>query len=328
VHVVLPDSVDDPGRPSGGNRYDRRVCEELARAGWAVHEWAAAGAWPRPSAADRKALHDRLAEVPAGSLVLIDGLVACGVPEVVEPAAERLRMVVLVHLPLAHEGASAADLDPLERRALRAAAAVVATSAGAARHLAEHHGLARVDVAAPGVDPAPLAPGGDGGTQLLCVAAVTRRKGQDLLIAALDTLPELEWACECVGAVVSPPENRNERVHFVGPKAGAELDATYGAADLLVLPSRAETFGMVVTEAIARGIPVLATAVGGVPEALGDAGLLVPPEDVGALAAALRRWLTEPDLRAELRTRARQRRATLPGWDVTARHLIDVLERL
>ena len=75
---------------------------------------------------------------------------------------------------------------------------------------------------------------------------------------------------------------------------------------------------MVVTEALARGVPVLATDVGGVPEALGHGGLLVPPGDPEAFGAALRRWLEDASLRERLRRAARERRATLPGWDDTA----------
>jgi glycosyltransferase involved in cell wall biosynthesis len=88
-----------------------------------------------------------------------------------------------------------------------------------------------------------------------------------------------------------------------------------------VLASRGETYGMVVTEALARGLPVIATAVGGLPEALGQAsdgrrpGLLVPPEDSVALAAALRDWLVDANLRHRLREAARERRSTLSRWD-------------
>jgi glycosyltransferase involved in cell wall biosynthesis len=404
VHVVLPGSIDDPAAPSGGNRYDRRLCDGLL-ALWDVHEIAVAGAWPHPSAAARRALAGALQGVPDGSSVLLDGLVACAVPDVLEPVASRLRLVVLVHLPLGDEiglaPADAAALRALERRALHAAAAVIATSAGAARRLVGLHDLPadRVHTAAPGVDRAPLAAGSPAGGRLLCVAAVTPRKAQDVLLDALAAVVDLAWSCVCVGALDRAPDFAaalseracgwpggeraargwpdgeratsgwpggeratsgwpggeratsgwpggeraaaerpagspdGERVRFVGTRTGAELEATYAAADLLVLPSRAEPYGMVVTEALAHGIPVLATAVDGVPEALGTApdgsvpGVLVPPGDAGALAAAIRRWLTDAAWRARLRASARARRHNLRGWDETIRRVSEVLGR-
>jgi glycosyltransferase involved in cell wall biosynthesis len=332
VHVVLPGGVDDPAAPSGGNRYDRAVCDRLARA-TAVHEIAVPGSWPRPGPAAVRALGAALAELPDGATVLLDGLVACGVPEVLEPHAGRLRAVVLLHLPLGDETglapADAADLAARERRVLHAAAGVVATSAAAARRITALHDLPadRITVAPPGVDPAPVAVPSDAGDRLLCVAAVTPRKGHDVLIGALAQLGDLAWSCVCVGALDRAgflPAERPPGLTFAGPRTGAGLDAAYARADLLVLPSRAETYGMVVTEALARGIPVLATRVDGVPEALGagpdgaEPGELVPPGDPDALAAALRRWLTDPELRRRRRAAALARRAGLRGWDDTA----------
>jgi glycosyltransferase involved in cell wall biosynthesis len=348
LFVVLPGNVDDPATPSGGNRYDRAVCDRLARRR-DVHEIAVNGDWPGPSAAARAAVAGALEELPDGSTVLLDGLVACGIPEVLEPGADRLRLVVLVHLPLGDETglapAEAAGLIASERRTLHAAAAVVVTSEGAARRVIGLHGLppAKVHVAPPGVDAAPLAPGsaaaggsaaddGRPGPALLCVAAVSPRKGQDVLVEALRTVEDLDWSCTCVGSTTRGVPARPGRVRFAGPRTGADLDAAYAAADLLVLPSRAETYGMVVTEALARGIPVLGTRVDGVPEALGAApdgtvpGTLVPPGDPAALAAAIREWLTDADLRRRWRVAARARRETLPDWDDTAGRLAAVLD--
>ncbi|MEU3626362.1 glycosyl transferase [Amycolatopsis coloradensis] len=345
LHVVLPNDIDDPIAPSGGNVYDRRLCDGLAATGVEVHEIAVRGNWPRPGTEARKVLARELAGLPDGSAVLVDGLVACGVPEVIVPAAQRLSIAVLVHLPLADEtGLSpslAAELDRLERETLGAVEAVVATSAWAARRLIEHHDLAphRVHAVPPGVDKAEISSGSLDGTHLVCVANVTPRKGQGLLADALKSLKDLPWSCECVGAIRRETRyverlrrhTLGDRFTLTGPRTGEALEATYAAADLLVLPSRAETYGMVVTEALAHGIPVLATAVDALPDTLGQApdgsvpGLLVPGEDVNALAAALRRWLTEPELRDRLRASARLRRETLTGWDTTARGVAAVL---
>jgi glycosyltransferase involved in cell wall biosynthesis len=122
-------------------------------------------------------------------------------------------------------------------------------------------------------------------------------------------------------------------VLLAGPLARTDLDSAYAGADLLVLPSRGETYGMVVTEALARGLPVVATSVGGVPEAMGAApdgrrpGLLTRPGDASALAGALRAWLTDAGLREHLRGAARARRQTLHRWTVTTRRLSEVLSR-
>ncbi len=301
VHLVRPANVDDPARPSGGNVYDRRIADGLG----AVE-------------------HTSTRTVPDGALVLVDGLLTT--PSLVAEAA-RLRLVVLVHMPL---GPGA----PWERDVLRAAAGVVTTSRWARERLLETYGLdpLLVHVAEPGVDPAPPAPGTRGGGALLCVGAVTPLKGYDVLADALARLGDLTWACRGVGSLevdpafaaglragsgAGPSGRAGAGLRLTGPMSRSELGSTYAAADVLVHASRAETYGMVVTEALAHGLPVVATDVGGVREALGGGGVLVPPDDPPALAGALRRWLTDPGHRAELRAAALRRRAGLTGWDRT-----------
>jgi glycosyltransferase involved in cell wall biosynthesis len=347
VHFIVPEGIDDPARPSGGNTYDRRVCRGLAALGWAVHEHAVPGAWPRAGEAGHAALARAIRRIPDGAVVLLDGLIASTAPETLVPQARRLRQVVLVHMPLGHRPPDGEDgaIRAREREVLAAAAAIVTTSAWSRRRLGELYALPadRVHVTEPGVDAARLAPGSAAGDALLCVASLTPDKGHDVLLDGLAMARDLSWRCECVGSLVRDPafadgvrrRARNsglgDRVHFPGPRTGAELDRAYAAADLLVLASRAETYAMVVTEALARGLPVLATEVGGVTEALGMGedgarpGLLVPPGDPAALGAALRRWLGDVELRARLRRAARERRASLRRWPATASVLADVL---
>lgn len=349
MHIVVPAGIDDPDSPSGGNVYDRRICAGLPAAGRPVRELPVPGAWPCPDAGARGLLARLLDAVPGGADVLLDGLVACGVPDIVTPHGDRVRLTVLVHLPLGDEAgltpATAAAHAARERATLRGVSAVVTTSRWAARRVVETHRIpaGRVHVVAPGAEPAPLAtPARDGG-RLLCVGSITPTKGQDLLVDALARIADLDWACLLVGPLVRDPAHvadvrarigrhgLGDRVRLTGPRTGPALAATYAGTDLLVLPSRAESYGMVVTEALARGVPVLAADVDGVPESLGRApdgrlpGELVPPGDVDALAAALRRWLTGPDRRRAARAAARLRREGLEGWDVTARRLAGVL---
>jgi glycosyltransferase involved in cell wall biosynthesis len=221
----------------------------------------------------------------------------------------------------------------------------VTTSAWSRRRLLELYSLPGdlVHVAEPGVDAAPLSPGTATGEGLLCVAAVIPGKGHDVLLDALATVTDLSWDCLCVGSLDRDPafakslrrqvsdDGIEDRVRFAGPLTGADLDRSYEAADLLVLPSRGETYGMVVTEALARGLPVVATDVGGVAETLGRGtgavlpGLLVPPDDRAALAAALRTWLGDTAVRLSWRRAARERRASLAGWSTTTSVLAGVL---
>jgi glycosyltransferase involved in cell wall biosynthesis len=335
VHVVVPEGVDDPHRPSGGNTYDRRVCDGLGSAAWQVHEHAVAGAWPHPGDASLAKLGAVVAAVPDGSVLLVDGLVASAAPEVLVPAAQRLRVVVLLHMPLQ---------DDAERAVLRAAAVVVATSHWTRRLLAADIGPDRVEVAEPGVDLDEPARGTPSGGELLCVAAVTPAKGYDVLLDALDGIVDLPWRCVCVGSLERDPGFAEQvsrrvlggelagRVQLAGPRAGAGLASSYAAADVLVHPSRAETYGMVVADALARGLPVVASEVGGLPGTLGRVadgcrpGLLVPPGDAGELEVALRRWLEDAELRNRLRERAALRRTTLHGWDETSARVERALE--
>jgi glycosyltransferase involved in cell wall biosynthesis len=347
VHVIVPEGIDDRARPSGGNTYDRRVCQGLAALGWSVHEHAVPGAWPRPAAAAHAALARAVARIPDGAVVLLDGLIASAAPETLVGEAVRLRQVVLVHMPLGHRPPhdEAVVVRAGEREVLAAAVAVVTTSAWARRRLMELYGLPadRVHVAEPGVDAAGLAPGTAAGDALLCVAAVTPGKGHDVLLDGLARSADLSWRCAFVGSLDSDPAfadgvrrrvrdgGLRDRMQFTGPRTGSELDRTYAAADVLVLASHAETYGMVVTEALARGLPVIATEVGGVTEALGHGadgtrpGLLVPPGDPAALGVALRSWLSDAELRGRLRQAARERRASLRGWPATTSRLAGVL---
>jgi glycosyltransferase involved in cell wall biosynthesis len=344
VHVVVPDGIDDPARPSGGNVYDRHLCRELALAGWSVHEHAVPGGWPRADAGSLAALAAVVEPIPDDAVVLLDGLVASTAPDVLVPQARRLRLVVLVHMPLGHH-LDDESAQMRERAVLSVAAAVVTTSGWTRRRLLELYGLPtdRVHVAEPAVDAADLVTGTAGGGALLCVAAVTFDKGHDVLLDGLAATTDLAWHCVCVGSLDRDPAfvaqlrrrsrdgGLGDRVCFAGPRTGADLDRSYAAADLMVLASRAETYGMVVTEALARGLPVIAPEVGGLPEALGHGadgtrpGLLVAPGDPAALAAALRAWLGDAELRRRLRRAARQRRGSLPGWSTTTSAVTGVL---
>ena len=345
VHLVAPGNVEERRHPSGGNAYDLALVAGLRATGRLVALHAVGGAWPTPSAGDLWGLRGVLAALPDRASVLLDGLVACAAPDVVVEAATRLRVVVLVHMPPPPETGTGTGPAPA-RRALAAAAAVVTTSAWTRDRVLALGGLEpdRVHVVLPGVAPAPVADAEPGGRRLLCVASVVPAKGHDLLLDALASVSDLDWGLVCVGDLSRDPQHvlglrrrigrpgMRARVHLTGPLTGLELARAYAASDVHVLATRTEGFGMVLAESLARGVPVIAADVGGVPEAVGTVaggatpGLLVAPDDPDALARALRSWLTSDSLRATLRARARERRTTLPRWEDTAAGVARVLD--
>ena len=346
VHVVVPEGFDNPGQPTGGNIYDRRVCAGLAEVGWEVLVATVAGAWPVPGSGTRADLARIVSAIPDGETVLIDGLIASPTAAQLLPHTGRIRMTVLLHMPLAavldaHHDASA---ERSERAVLRAAAGVVVTSEWTRRQVLTRYAIpaCRVHVAQPGVDRV-SAPARPVRGHLICVGVLSRHKGQDLLVEALADLADRDWHCVLAGSLDRDPDfveqlqtritrlGYGHRVRLSGVLTGAPLSHAYATADLLVAPSRSETYGMTVTEALAHGLPVIATAVGGLPEALGSTadgtrpGQLIPPGDPAALAAALANWLGDERHRHRLRAAARQRRSTLRGWEQTTQEIANAL---
>jgi glycosyltransferase involved in cell wall biosynthesis len=359
VTAVLPSGFQDPLRPSGGNTYDVKLVAGLRRAGWQVTEVTAPDPGPAPSPAALDQLDAALNRIPDGTVVLADGLVTTSAAAAVVPHCTRIALVVLLHLPravaLAGESAAGAATSTIahavaesERQVLAAAAGVITTSRWTASWCGQQPELmnTRLTVAPPGVDPAPLAAGApegsDSGPNLLFLGRISTHKGIDVLVRALGLLADLPWQCWCVGpvddAAVAGGIRRDidrahlsTRVHLTGTLTGTELADRMHATDLLLVPSRFETYGMVITEALVRGIPVVATDVGGIGEALGAdpnghvPGALIPPDDPTALAAAVHAWLTGPRQRRSWRETARRRRHELKDWDATARTVSDAL---
>jgi glycosyltransferase involved in cell wall biosynthesis len=345
VHVVVPEGFDNPGQPTGGNIYDRRVCAGLAEAGWEVVAETVAVAWPVPDPGARAQLDRVIAAIPDGEIALIDGLIASPAAAQLLPHAARIRMTVLLHMPLATAlGTQDASAQSSERAVLRAATGVVATSEWTREQILARYEIPafRVHVARPGADPV-AAPARPVRGHLICVGTLGRHKGQDVLVEALAGLRDLDWRCMLAGPLDRDPDfvghlqtritqlGYGRRVRLAGVLTGAELSHAYTTADLLVAPSRSETYGMAVTEALAHGLPVLAAAVGGLPEALSSGadgarpGQLFPSDDPAALAAAIGHWLGDEGYRRRLRAAARQRRPELRGWGHTIREIASAL---
>lgn len=344
VAVVVPGRLETR---TGGYIYDRRMVDELGALGWsvAVHELDDSFPHPAPHALDHAARV--LAAMPDQATVLIDGLAYGAMPDVVAHEAERLRLVALVHHPLAAEGGQSpeilARLKDDETRALAAARLVVVTSRATAVALQEYGvGKDRVRVVEPGTDRAPVAAGSkEGVVALLCVATLTPRKGHATLFRALGRLRHLPWRLTCVGSLDRDRETVAElraflsanaledRVSLVGEADPAAVAEYYNRADVFVLPTEYEGYGMAVAEALARGLPVISTRTGAIPEiAIDGAGLLVQPGDVDAVTEALSTVLTERAVRDRLSRNAVLVRDRLPSWKVACLKMADALERV
>lgn len=331
---------------TGGYVYDRRLMFELRRAGWSLEHLAWGASFPFPDPADLAGAARSLDALPDGSLILVDGLAFGAMPTVAEAEARRLRLVGLIHHPLAYETglthAKQALLLTSERRALHAARAVICTSATTAGILSGKYGIARdrLFVAQPGTDPvssgkAP-ARAFDDVAHLLSVGTVTHRKGHDVLIEALALVADLHWTCTIAGsldrepamaAMISEKIARHglvDRIVLAGEIA--DMSALYRRADIFVLASRYEGYGMAYAEALQHGVPVIGTTAGAVPEVVPpSAGILVQPDDVAALALALRRLIGDHAARRGFAGGARKAASALPRWEETAQRVAAVL---
>jgi glycosyltransferase involved in cell wall biosynthesis len=337
-----------PGRLqtlTGGYGYDRRIVAGLRQRGWPVTVHELDDSFPIPDAGARDEGARVLAAIPDDTLVIVDGLALGALPDEAHLHAERLRLVGLVHHPLAAEtgldASVARRLEDSERRALRHVRRVVVTSEATAEML-DAYGVARsrVTVINPGTDPAPLAEGSTGpDVQLLCVASLIPRKGHDVLFRALASLPCRDWRLTCVGSFERDPVTVDrlrqqlssyalgDRVSFAGEMSGDRLERLYAAADVFVLATLYEGYGMVVAEALARGLPVVGTRTGAIGDLVtADAGVVVEPGNADTLAYALSRVLSDAEYRRHLAQGARNVRALLPTWDESCDALARLLE--
>ncbi|WP_254432100.1 glycosyltransferase family 4 protein [Aquisalimonas sp. 2447] len=345
LHVFVPGSLS---RRTGGTIYDARMISALRDRGENVVVHELDGTFPAADATARRALAASLEAVPDGAVTILDGLALGDSPELVEPHRERLCLLALVHHPLADEHGLDAGLQRRflehERRALAACHGVIVTSAFTGRRVAQLGvPAARVRVAEPGTDPAAPAtgPGPDAPPELLCVASLTPRKGQDVLVGALARLQDLPWHASLVGATDADPAfarrvqqqvaeaGLEQRIHLTGACDGTVLANLYRHATLFVLPSRYEGYGMVLTEALACGLPVISTTGGAIPDTVPDgAARLVPPGDADTLAEALDHWLRDPRARAEAAAAAGTHAASLPDWPQAAMLLAEAINEL
>ncbi len=341
LHWIVPGPLD---QRTGGYIYDRRIVDGLRALGWSIEVHELPGRFPDP---DEEAIRaaDAAVDRIGGDLTVIDGLALLAF----EGQIERLdgRWIALIHHPLSMETGLSADemarLVTIEGTLMHRALGLIVTSPGTRRDLSGFDiDPARVTVVLPGVEPAAPArgTGGEGPRQLLTVGSLTRRKGHLTLLEALAGLMDLDWHLNLVGSAAWDPEHALEieqkvealgllkRVTQIGERDDDGLSQLYDGADLFVLASHHEGYGMVLTEALARGLPIVSTTAGAIPETVPErAGVLVPPGDSGALADAIREVLTDQDDYQRLTEGASEARRNLQSWEESTRQFAAAIER-
>jgi len=341
---VVPGNLDSR---TGGYIYDRHIVDGLRAMGWSVDVQSLDETFPRPTASAIAHAEKVFATLPAGTVAVVDSLAVGAIPEILEQHRSRLRIVALMHLPLAAdigiEEEAATQFAIAERRALGAASLVIVTGRATLAMIAGYDvPPVRVVVVEPGTEPAPVARGsGTSRIELLSVGTLNPGKGHEELLNALTAVPARDWHLTCAGSLNRHPptvtriralireQRLDDHVSLVGELSADELEECYDRADVFVLATLRETYGMAVAEALAHGLPVVSTSTGAIPDLVGtDAGMLASPGDVQGLTIALTRVIGDADLRARLTEGARRVRPTLPRWDQQVAKVAIALESM
>lgn len=325
-------------RHTGGWIYDQRIVTELETLGWTIDRLTLPPGFPRPDERTRAESARLINNLPNAAILIADQLALGVLPEIVEREGARVRLVMIVHHPLALEdGLPFTERERFlmyERHALKYVSLAVVPSAATADALMIDYAVPadRIVMAPPGTDPRPLSSRSRGGTlQLLSIGSLVPRKNYGALIEALAPLAHLPWRLTIVGSAELAPQHAARvgkmisdcglggRVVLTGALEATELEPLWQSADLYVAASRHEGYGMAIAEAISRGIPVVSTdagAVGGWVDR--QAALIVPVGDAHSLHTALRDVIGDGRIREKLRAGAVEARAWLPAWPASA----------
>ncbi|MEP4194779.1 MAG: glycosyltransferase family 4 protein [Aliishimia sp.] len=334
----------DKDRRTGGFIYEATVLRVLNEIGRATRHLTLPDSFPFPTLADMASTLDALQAVPVDQPIILDGLVF-GSIDPAGLARVRAPVIAMIHHPLGLETGLSHDqsmtLCANETAALEHADHVMVPSPHTAEILIRDFGADpnKITIALPGFTRPVLARAQLDPPLILSVGLLAERKGHDVLIDALALIQDLAWQVNVVGKAHDPDtagallaqvdkHDLSDRVRFVGEQSEADLSAQYNAASIFALATRYEGYGMVLSEAMLYGLPVVSCAVGAVPDTVGDAGLLVPVDNPLAFAAALRRLLETPEDMVHFQEMSQKHAAGLPTWEDTARHFVEVIAKL
>jgi glycosyltransferase involved in cell wall biosynthesis len=322
---------------TGGNVYNRRMIEEWRRAGHEVTTTGIEGRHPLADDEARAAAASAWETLREDAVPVLDNLVLPSFAPFAEDFAAR-RAVLLDHHPTGLEpglpAADAAALLEIEKQIVPRFHRVVAPSRTIADTLIRDFGAseARLAVIMPGTDDAERSHGSGGpGVHVLSIGSLIPRKGHDVLLRALARLFDLDWRLTIAGSPRLDPACADnlrvlagelgiaDKVRFRGELTGVPLAELWDSADLFALATRYEGFGMVVAEALRRGLPAV-VGDGGAAGALltPETGAICPVDDVAQTSKALRHLIFDAALRREMSDAAWRAGRALPGWKAQA----------
>jgi glycosyltransferase involved in cell wall biosynthesis len=314
IHALMPPIHE---RPTGGSIYNRRILAYLAKSSHVELHLDSAGnhcRWP-------------------GGLWLVDSLCLEAGASHLANCTDASGVLIAHYLE---------TLDPLRRCSAGAAreakmllrySAVVTTSGFAQRALMAAGFQGAVETVVPGLSAnyrqPVLRPLASPRPAILTVASVVRNKGLVEMLSALESLSGLNWSWEVIGDVELDADFARkfrylagrspvcDRIAIRGALSPREVLAAYDRSDVFALPSHFETCSMATMEAMARGLPVAAFHVGGLPDLLPEVSrqALAEPGDVAGLAEALRRLIVFGDERQRLGEANRNASGHFPNWE-------------
>jgi glycosyltransferase involved in cell wall biosynthesis len=341
VSLIVPAPFDTI---SGGYGYDRRIVAGLRASGHEVDVVELIGAFPLADDFARDAACAAWDRLPQQTKPVIDGL-ALPAFRGLEDAISARGTIGLIHHPVSLEtglnDADRAALAEIERRFFARMTRLIVTSDTTAETITAsfHIPPERIRTVVPGTDDVPRCTGSGGQTcEILSIGTLVPRKGHDVLLRALARLFDLDWHLTIVGSPDRDPAHAHglmalaeeltiaHHVRFAGELVGEALETVWRGADLFALATHYEGYGMVIAEALKRGLPVVVTN-GGAAGALitPESGCVCPAGDRDQVSKSLRRLIFGDDLRLHMSEQAWQVGQTLPSWSTQAALFVSAL---
>lgn len=340
---IIPGDIN---LPTGGYRYDKAILEQWKNAGIEYELISLEGNYPFPSEEEKLLAMKQVNGLASADIAVIDGLAGGVLPEFIKNLSAHMPVVSLLHHPLCLENGleyeTAKALEVSEQESLKSVSHVITTSDETRYMVNTLFGIPLEEISSvlPGVNRERMAIGsGRPQKNLLCVGSIIERKGHKTLIQALSHLSHLNWHLDCVGAMDFDVELAQEikalitkheltdRVTLHGSVTDEAVSEAYHKADLFVLPSLYEGYGMVYAEAIVRGLPVIGTTAGAIPDTVPETcGMLVEPGNSKALAKAIEEMLSSAEVLESYKQGAIKAEPSFPTWQQSANAFYEILE--